>query len=84
MRTTVLFQLGTTIRPRTLARLLDLHLNTAVDWVNRAGDIYPDCWGHVLRDEDTEDLDPVDPGRETLDEDGDGAPEGLLDELGLL
>lgn len=36
MRNTVLFQLGTTVRPRTLARLLALHINAAVDWVNKA------------------------------------------------
>jgi hypothetical protein len=86
MRNTVLFQLGTTVQPRTLARLLDLHINTAVDWVNKAGGIYTNYWGQVLRDEDAEDLDLFDPGLETFDEDGegDGDPEDLLDELGIL
>ena len=83
MRNTVLFQLGATVQPRTLARLLDLHTSTAVDWVNKAGGIYSNYWGQVLRDEDDEDLALFDPGLEALGEDDDGDPEDLLDELGL-
>jgi hypothetical protein len=84
MRNTVLFQLGATVQPRTLARLLDLHTSTAVGWVNKAGGIYSNYWGQVLRDEDEEAEDPglFDPGLEALEEDED--PEDLLDELGLI
>lgn len=83
MRNTVLFQLGATVQPRTLARLLDLHTGTAVGWVNKAGGIDSNCWGQVLRDEDAEDLALLDPGLDALGEDDDGDPEDLLDELGL-
>jgi hypothetical protein len=84
MRNTVLFQLGATVQPRTLARLLDLHTGTAVGWVNKADGIYSNYWGRVLRDEDAEDLALFDPGLEALDEDEDGDPEDLLEELGLV
>jgi hypothetical protein len=82
MRNTVLFQLGATVQPRTLARLLDLHTSTAVGWVNKAGGIYSNYWGQVLRDEEAEDLGLFDPGLEAPEEDED--PEDLLDELGLI
>jgi hypothetical protein len=82
MRNTVLFQLGATVQPRTLARLLDLHTSTAVGWVNKAGGIYSNYWGQVLRDEEAEDPGLFDPGLEALEEDED--PEDLLDELGLI
>ncbi|MFF1838855.1 hypothetical protein ACFVXE_32395 [Streptomyces sp. NPDC058231] len=57
-----------------------------MDWADKAGGIYANYWGQVLRDEDAEDLDLFDPGLEILDEDGDvdGEPEDLLDELGIL
>lgn len=84
MRNTVLFQLGATVQPRTLARLLDLHTGTAVAWVNKADGIYSNYWGRILRDEDDEDLALFDPGLEALDEDDDGDPEDLLEELGLV
>jgi hypothetical protein len=84
MRNTVLFQLGATVQPRTLARLLDLHTSTAVGWVNKAGGIYSNYWGRILRDEDDEDLALFDPGLEALDEDEDGDTEDLLEELGLV
>lgn len=61
MRNTALFQLGTTVQPGTLSRLLDLHISTAVKWVNKSGGIYANYWGQVLRDEDDEDLDLFDP-----------------------
>ena len=60
MRNTVLFQLSATVQPRTLARLLDLHTSTAVDWVNKAGGIYSNYWRQVLRDDDDDDDDPED------------------------
>jgi DNA-binding Xre family transcriptional regulator len=61
---------------------LDLHTGTAVAWVNKAGGIYSNYWGRILRDEDDEDLALFDPGLEAPDEDGD--PKDLLEELGLL
>ena len=79
MRNTVLFQLGATVQPRTLARLLDLHTSTAVGWVNKAGGRYSNYWGQVLRDEEAEDPGLFDPGLEALED-----PEDLLDELGLI
>lgn len=82
MRNTVLFQLGATVQPKTLARLLDLQTGTAVSWVNKAGGIYSNYWGQVLRDEEAEDPGLFDPGLEALEEDED--PEDLLDELGLI
>ena len=54
----------------------------AVDWVNKAGGIYSNYWGQVLRDEEAEDPGLFDPGLEALEEDED--PEDLLDELGLI
>lgn len=84
MRSTVLFQLGATVQPRTLARLLDLRTGTAVAWVNKADGVYSNYWGRILRDENGEDLALFDPGLEALDEDEDGDPEGLLEELGLV
>jgi integrase len=68
--------------PKTLARLLDLQTGTAVSWVNKAGGIYSNYWGQVLRDEEAEDPGLFDPGLEALEEDED--PEDLLDELGLI
>jgi hypothetical protein len=82
MRNTVLFQLGATVQPRTLARLLDLHTGTAVGWVNKAGGIYSNYWRQVLRDDDAEDLALFDPGLESINDDDD--PEDLLEELGIL
>ena len=86
MRNTVLFQLGATVQPRTLARLLDLQTGTAVGWVNKAGGIYSNYWGRILRDEDDEDLALFGTGLEAIDEDEDedGDPEDLLEELGLV
>jgi hypothetical protein len=84
MRNTVLFQLGASVQPRTLARLLDLHAGTAVDWVNKAGGIYSNYWGRILRDDDAEDLALFDTGLESIDDDGDDDPEDLLEELGIL
>ena len=84
MRNTVLFQLGATVQPRTLARLLDLHASTAVGWVNKADGVYSNYWGRILRDEDDEDLALFNPGLEALDEDEDGDPEDLLEKLGLV
>jgi hypothetical protein len=85
MRNTSLFQLAATVQPRTLARLLDLHITTAVDWVNKAGGVYASYWGQVLDDDDeAEDLDLFDPGTEVLEEGDDGDPEDLLEELGIL
>jgi hypothetical protein len=84
MRNTVLFQLGATVQPRTLARLLDLHTGTAVGWVNKAGGIYSNYWRQVLRDDDAEDLALFDPGLESIDDDDEDDPEDLLEELGIL
>lgn len=84
MRNTVLFQLGATIQPRTLARLLDLHTVTAVRWANKSGGIYSNYWGRILRDDDAEDLALFDPGLESIDDDDDDDPEYLLEELGIL
>jgi hypothetical protein len=84
MRNTALFQLATTVQPGTLARLLDLHIGTAVDWVNKAGGVYANYWGKILDDDIVEDLDLFDPDLEALKEDDDDDPEDLLDELGIL
>jgi hypothetical protein len=83
MRNTSLFQLAATVQPRTLARLLDLHITTAVDWVNKAGGVYATYWGQVL-DDDTEDFELFDPGAEVQGAGDDGDPDDLLDELGIL
>jgi hypothetical protein len=83
MRNTVLFQLGATVQPRTLARLLDLHTGTAMGWVNKAGGTYSNYWGRILHDDDAEDLALFDPGLESIDADDDDDPEDLLEELGI-
>jgi len=84
MRNTVLFQLGATVQPRSLARLLDLQTGTAVSWVNKAGGIYSNYWRQVLRDDDAEDLALFNPGLESIEADDDDDPEELLEELGIL
>jgi hypothetical protein len=71
MRNTSLFQLAATVQPRTLARLLGLHITTAVDWVNKSGGVYANYWEQVL-DDDAEDLDLLDPDAEALETGDDG------------
>jgi hypothetical protein len=44
MRNAALFHLASIVQPHTLARLLGLHPNTAVAWVNLAGGIYARYW----------------------------------------
>jgi hypothetical protein len=84
MRNTSLFQLAATVQPRTLARLLGLHITTAVDWVNKSGGVYANYWEQVLDDDDAEDLDLIDQDAEALETTDDGDPDDLLDELGIL
>jgi hypothetical protein len=84
MRNTALFQLAATTQPRTLARLLDLHITTAVDWVNKAGGVYANYWGDVLLDDVAEDLDLFDADLEELVDEDNGDPEDILDELGVI
>lgn len=84
MRNTSLFQLAATVQPRTLARLLGLHITTAVDWVNKSGGVYANYWEQVLDDDDAEDLDLLDQDAEALETTDDGDPDDLLDELGIL
>lgn len=69
MRNTGLLQLGATVQPRTLARLLDLHTATALCRANKSGGIYSNYQGGALRDDDAEDLVLFDPGLESTDGD---------------
>jgi hypothetical protein len=81
MRNTALFQIAATVQPTTLARLLGLHNNSAVDWINAAGGAYATYWRNILEDESADDLDLVDL---EVGDDAEEDPVEFLEGLGIL
>ena len=84
MRNAALFHLATIVQPHTLSRLLGLHPNTAVAWVNLAGGIYARYWQRLIDDGLAAGDDDYLESDGDLDEDRpEGDPLDILDELGL-
>lgn len=84
MRNAALFHLASIVQLHALSRLLGLHPNTAVAWVNLAGGIYARHWQRVIDDGLAADDDDYLESDGDLDEDRpDGDPLDILDELGL-
>lgn len=84
MRNAALFHLASIVQPHTLSRLLGLHPNTAVAWVNLAGGIYARYWQRLIDDDLAAGDDDYLESDGDLDEDRpEGDPLDILDELGL-